>query len=644
MALRQRARVELHKLRADSGDDDESAVARGAGGDARPVKVRPGPGTAPAQAGAKQRAAGWSTLRPLIAERRGAVVVLAITSLLSGVTESAILAILAETAAALVNRTSHVHASLGPLRLDASIGSLIMLALALAVVRLILQVIAAVVPARMAAGLLTQLRSKAFAAFTSASWGMQSRDREGYLQEIMTNQSMQFLTGVMQAIQLGIALLTFLVLVASALLFNVLAALLVLVMAAALFAGLRPLSSLGSRRAQATSRASIDYASGVNATVRLAEETHVFGVAMAQRRRIGELIAAVRAPYFDVQLLSRLVPGIYQSSIYLLLVAALGGLYATGAGHVASLGAVLLLLVRAGAYGQQAQSAYQSVREALPYLDRVQQAQERYEASSADRVTLHHVRIPLNSVNTLAFEKVCFAYEQARPVLSDVDFEVAAGETIGVVGPSGAGKSTLVQILLGLRVPDSGHYLVNGVSADHFDREDWHKRVSYVSQEPRLLHATVADNIRFLRDNIGDDEVERAARLAGIHDDIMKWSNGYDTIVGPRADAVSGGQQQRICLARALADQPEVLVLDEPTSALDPHSEMLIQESLAGLRRELTLFIAAHRMSTLDICERVMVIVDGRLQAFDTADALLRSNGYYRSASKLGVGAPSMPS
>jgi ABC-type multidrug transport system ATPase subunit len=196
-----------------------------------------------------------------------------------------------------------------------------------------------------------------------------------------------------------------------------------------------------------------------------------------------------------------------------------------------------------------------------------------------------------------------------------------------------------VQILLQLRAPERGRYLVNGLRADELAREDWHRRVVYVPQEPRLVHATVAENIRYFREDIDDQAVERAARLARIHDDVMGWADGYETIVGPRADAVSGGQQQRICLARALVVKPDVLVLDEPTSALDPHSEVLIQESLAGLKGELTLFIIAHRMSTLDICDRVMVIDEGRLAAFDTVERLQRENAYYRSAAGIAAGA-----
>jgi ATP-binding cassette subfamily B protein len=153
------------------------------------------------------------------------------------------------------------------------------------------------------------------------------------------------------------------------------------------------------------------------------------------------------------------------------------------------------------------------------------------------------------------------------------------------------------------------------------------------------VYASVADNVRFFRD-IEDEAVARACRLAQIHDEIVSWPNGYDTIVGPRADAVSGGQQQRICLARALAAEPDILVLDEPTSALDPQSESLIQASLQALKQRMTLFIVAHRISTLTICDRVMVIVDGKLTAFDTPDTLHASSEYFQLASAIAGASP----
>ncbi|MGH3427458.1 MAG: ABC transporter ATP-binding protein [Mycobacteriales bacterium] len=577
----------------------------------------------------------WSRLSPLLGHRRGWIAALAAGSVLSGLTEAGILAVLAQVAAALVDGSSRVQVDLGPLHANAGLGALLSVALALALLRFALQAVVSYVPARIAADMQVQLRGELFAAFSRASWGVQSRDREGQLQEFATNQIGQAIVGVRAATGLVVALLTFLVLLVSALAFNVAAALVVVAISGGLFAMLRPLSNLGSRRGHELSRASSGYARGVSEAVRLAEETHVFGVGDAQRERVDGLIAALRKPLFHMQLLANLVPGIYQSLIYLLVVGALAGLYATGTGHVASLGAVVLLLVRASAYGQQAQGAYQSVRQALPYLERVQEAQRRYDTDIPDAGAE-----PLKAVRRLAFEGVSFEYEAGRPVLSEISFEVAAVETVGIVGPTGAGKSTVVQILLGLRSPTSGRYLVNGVPAERFRAEDWHRAVAYLPQEPRLLHASVSDNIRFFRP-LEDRAVERAARLAGIHEEIVAWSAGYDTVIGPRADAISGGQQQRICLARALAAHPEVLVLDEPTSALDPHTERLIQDSLAGLKQELTLFVVAHRMSTLDACDRVMVIIDGRLEAFDTTTALQTDSTYYRTASRLTAAASS---
>lgn len=575
---------------------------------------------------------GWSQIRPLLGSRRRSVAALAVGSISSGLTESAILAALAEAAAALVNSKSRVYLDIGSAHLTLSLGTLLGAVIGLAILRLALQWLVSYYPALIAADLRAQVSAELFASFTRASWQAQSRDKEGQLQELATNQVTQAIIGALQATNLVLAVLTFTVLVASALILNVLAALLVAGTAAGLFALLKPLSNLGARKAQATSLAALRYAGGINEAVRLAEETHVFGTAAAQRQRIERLIEEVREPFLYAQMLIRLAPGIYQSAIFLFVGIALLALYASGTSQVASLGAVVLLLVRASSYGQAAQSAYQGVRQAAPYLERVRETQRRYLENSAARGER-----ALSQVKCIAFRAVSFSYEQARPVLDDISFDVAAGETIGIVGPSGAGKSTIVQILLGLRGPDSGAYLINGLPADEFRAADWHRAVAYLPQQPRLLHASVRDNIRYFR-ALDNAAVERAARLAGIHDEVVRWPDRYDTLVGPRADAISGGQQQRICMARALAAEPQVLVLDEPTSALDPGSEHLIQKSLVAIRSGLTLFIVAHRMSTLDICHRVMVIVNGRLQAFDSVSDLERTNSYYNTAAALAAG------
>src|SRR5205814_9247362 len=144
------------------------------------------------------------------------------------------------------------------------------------------------------------------------------------------------------------------------------------------------------------------------------------------------------------------------------------------------------VLIRAGTYGQQAQGAYQYVRQALPYVERLEGIERRYRQSAPRRGNRR-----LGNVRSVVFESVSFAYEPGRPVLSDVSFEVAGGDAIGIVGPSGAGKSTLVQILLRLRAPSQGRYLINGSPADAFGGDDWHRRVAFVPQEPQLRQGSV---------------------------------------------------------------------------------------------------------------------------------------------------------
>ncbi len=579
------------------------------------------------------RTSGPARLGAILGERRGTVAALAICSVLSGLAEAGMLVVLAQVGATIANKHKHVEFGLAGIHVHASVETLFIVAFGFAAIRLLLQAPLSILPARIGADVQARFRTNVFHAFTRASWDVQSRDREGHLQEIMTSQVLQATSGALQATTLMTAGFTLLILTVSAFELNVRAAGLVLGAALVLFAGLRPLNRLGRVRARQLSKAQLEYAGGISETVRVAEESQVFGVGSAQRKRIDQFITAARNLFFRTQMVSRLTPNLYQSLMYLLLTAAIYALYIVSSGHVASLAGVILLLVRAASIGQQVQGAYQGLRQSLPFIERVQDAAQRY-AESAPMTG----DVPLASVSSLAFEHVSFFYRPTQQVLSDISFTVDGGQAIGVIGPSGAGKSTLVQILLQLRTPKQGRYLVNGLSADEFAREDWHRRVAYVPQEPRLVHASVAENIRYYREGIDDEAMERAAQLARIHDDVMAWPDGYDTIVGPRADAVSGGQQQRICLARALAARPEVLVLDEPTSALDPQSEALIQESLTALKSELTLFIVAHRMSTLDVCDRVMVIVDGRLMAFDMIEVLQRESSYYRMATTIAAG------
>ncbi len=322
--------------------------------------------------------------------------------------------------------------------------------------------------------------------------------------------------------------------------------------------------------------------------------------------------------------------GAYQSMAILAIVAVLAALYLTESERVASLGAVVLLLIRSMSYGQMVQANTNALNEVAPYLKTIR-AQERTYRSH----TPQSGSDPIESIERLELADAGYRYEGGDPALAEISLTVDHGEVVGLVGPSGSGKSTLIQLLLRLREPTSGQYLVNGVPAASYSLDAWYCLLAVVSQQPRLFEGTVAENIRFFREDITDDQVASAARRAHILDEVLSWPDGLDTVLSGVGSGVSGGQAQRLCIARALAGDPLLLILDEPTSSLDVHSEANVQRTLTELQGQVTMVIIAHRLSTLRLCDRIIVLEDGRLRGFDTAEALERDNEYYRRAVQL---------
>jgi ABC-type multidrug transport system fused ATPase/permease subunit len=532
------------------------------------------------------------------------------SSIGAGIAESVILALVAHVASALVDDVDSVTAEIGPVRVEASVAAALGVAAVLAVVRLALQLAIAYLPARMTADTQAGHRARLFDAYSRADWDTQAQERDGHLQELVTSQVVQATNAMLHATSLVSSGFMFLTLVAAAFAVDPLVALLVLTVVGGLSVLLRPVARRGRRHARELSAAQLSFAGRIGTAVRMAEETYTFDVTAAERAEVGERIEVARHHFVQSQFAQRLSQATFQGLVVLLLVGALAGLHASGTGQIAGLGAVVLLLVRASSYGQQVQFSWQVVQQATPFLERLGDATDSYRAHARRSGAR-----PFPPGDTLRFEDVGFSYEGARhrPVLSDVTLELAPGEVIGVVGPSGAGKSTLVQLLLRMRTPTAGRYVVGTLPVGEIDLASWRRHVAYVPQEPRLLDATVAENIRFHRD-IDQASIERAARLAHIDHDIQAMPGAYDAIVGQRADAVSGGQRQRLCLARALAGDPSVLVLDEPTSALDRDSEAAIKSSLRGLRGHLTMVIVAHRPSLLEICDRIVEVDAGHLR------------------------------
>jgi ATP-binding cassette subfamily B protein len=228
------------------------------------------------------------------------------------------------------------------------------------------------------------------------------------------------------------------------------------------------------------------------------------------------------------------------------------------------------------------------------------------------------------------FEHVSFSYADApTPALTDVDLDVPAGTTLALVGETGSGKTTLGSLVARLHDPTSGRVLIDGVDVRRIRLADLAAVVGIVSQETYLLHTTVRENLRYAKPDASDAEIEAAARAARIHDLIASLPDGYDTVVGSRGHRFSGGEKQRIAIARTLLRNPRILVLDEATSALDTETERAVQEAFETLAEGRTTITIAHRLSTVRDADQIVVLDHGRVVERGTHQALLDEAGRY---------------
>ncbi len=271
-------------------------------------------------------------------------------------------------------------------------------------------------------------------------------------------------------------------------------------------------------------------------------------------------------------------------------------------------------------------SAYYHIQKGLAAVDRVNEITENNE-----EIPQKPNAKPIHSFQqSIKFEDVGFKYsEQGEWVLKDINLEIKKGQIVAIVGASGTGKSTLSDLLPRFHDVSHGSISIDGTDIREFDIKQLRSLMGIVNQDPVLFHDTIFNNIAFGKPNATREEVMEVAKVAHIHDFIMTMSNGYDTMVGDRGSTLSGGERQRVTLARALLLNPPILILDEATASLDSKSERLVQEALAVIMEGRTSIVIAHRLSTVQHADQIVVLQDGRIVESGDHMSLMQLQGEY---------------
>lgn len=311
------------------------------------------------------------------------------------------------------------------------------------------------------------------------------------------------------------------------------------------------------------------------------------------------------------------------SIIFILVIFALS--YKTPNFNLVAFAVIMYLVRQIFSYMQSLQKKVLAFSGAIPYFKSISDYETQSEDNEEKNIGLEKFKFN----NSLRFNNIGFSYNNKKVVLADVNFTITRGEMVGLIGSSGAGKTTVVDLILRLFNPQNGEILLDGKNIDTIDLEEWRKNIGYVSQDMFLINNTIESNIKFYDELITDDEMIRAATMADIYDFIQECPNKFSTVIGERGVQLSAGQRQRIVIARVLAKEPKLLILDEATSALDNESEVKIQKVIENLKGKLTVFVIAHRLSTVVNSDRLLVLENGKIVEQGVPRELLKDKKTY---------------
>jgi len=475
------------------------------------------------------------------------------------------------------------------------------------------------------------LRKKLFARIVDANWPYFLRTKTNDLMSALLNDTARAGFAYMQLAQVLGAIIMVVVYLGLALLLSWPMTLAVVVVSASVVLLLRPRANRGTKFGEDHTKVDVEIQSEAEEDLTAAKLMKASSCEVEVQRRFNVLTEVRQQIQYRNLMNQAWIRAIYASAA---IATVFLGIYVavTYFGmSIATLTVFLFVYYRLSPRLSNLQSDQSFLLSLIPSVKRVD---EHIAAATALREKSGDT--PLGQFSdAIVLRDASFFYDAEHSVLHHINLKIPHGESIAIVGPSGAGKTTVMDMIMGLLVPESGDILVDGTSLRDVRLSDWRSQIGYVPQDASFFHATVAENISWgLRDASRDDIIE-AAKLADADEFIRAFPNGYDTVVGDRGMRMSGGQRQRLALARAIVRKPSILVLDEATSALDAESEGKVQRAVDRLSGSLTVLIVTHRLATVTGCGLIYVLGGGRLVESGSWDELLAKKGQFTALVEL---------
>jgi ABC-type multidrug transport system fused ATPase/permease subunit len=541
------------------------------------------------------------------------VLVFCISTFMVGLLEAVFLVAVTRTGLAIASGQSAVGLTTN---VEVTISESLLISAALLVARFALYYVTTRLQVGLQYRITTTFRKQLGTGFLRASWETQQREPSGTLQQIVVQfpSQISYFVG-----QVGISLAGILglaALLSTAIVIDVASTLILVTALLTLTLVLEPFRRMMRIRSSKAIAAQVAFANNVTEVAEMSLEINALGISDEASTRLAQIIERDADAQFRVSLTSGLVSPVYMSLAYGAVLVGLYALNSIGSDDINQVGAVMLIMLRSLSYGQQIQGGLTAIGQYGPYAQKLIQKREEFFAARRPSGDTE-----VTTAERLTASEVSFAYPDQPLLLDRIEFSLRRGETVALIGPSGAGKTTLVQLLLGLRLPDRGSIAIDGTDTAHVDRESWHRLVTYVPQETRLLSATIEDNIGFLRSHVTEQDVWRAIDQSNLRTFVDSLPDGIDTLLGPAGQSLSGGQKQRVSIARALVTRPSLLILDEPTASLDQESETVLNETIAALKNDVAVLVVTHKASTLAACDRALVLENGRLTEVSVAAA-----------------------